>query len=1086
MSCCAKKAPRPLFRALTHFSVLLFVFAALGLQPASAQIAFRSASSSSAAAIAFVGASAQTASNTSGATLTPVIPAASQAGDLAVLIVAGRPSDTTNPATPAGWTPRSSRLHEVGANDLKILTYYRVLTGGDANPSVTVPAAWSGGGGGMSAQIAVWRGVDASNPFDVADTTADSAAVQDWVPPAITTVTPNAWVVSVVATSDNNALGFAPGMGQGFTARMSGVTYDTTVGGDHAVALADLEQAAPGSPTMPTWRQTVNFPDSWVGITFALRPATPALTIAKPAGTLANDVLVAAIGLRPPTATIAPPAGWTLVRRLDNAAGSPNSLAVYIRVAGASEPASYTWNLSGFTHAVGGIQAFSGADTASPIDVENGQTTASGLTHATPSVTTTVANAMLVTAHTFSSSATWTPPAGMTEAYDVAVPSPPAAVGQALEGAWQVQPLAGATGAKTATASNDADTGNAHILALRPAPALPGGFNAYDTTTAAGAITGFIRTKVAGAVTSVDIIALNAARTAILTTFTGAVRVEVLDASDNSGALDANGCRPSWTVIQTLSPDPTFLPADLGRKTVSFTQPNSFRDVRIRVSWPVGAPTVIGCSNDNFALRPASFSIAVTDNTWDTAGTARALGNTSATGGNVHKAGRPFTITVTPSPASATNYDGSPTVSALACTLPAGCVNGTLDPGTFSGAGTRTSNTATYSEAGAFDLTLVDQSYASVDSGDGTPADCTASGRYVCQSPAPVAVGRFVPDRFDFVSASTPQFLTFGSASCPSRSFTYIGQRFWYAVLPSATVRALNAAGAVTQNYKGALFKLTPAGITETYSNNAVGPALDTSLIGTPSLVSNGDGTGSYTAASGGSLAYQRSVTSPIPAVNNPFTANISLAVAASDGSESAVAGNGTIATATPLVFNGGGSGIAFDAGAAFRYGRLALRNANGSQLVPLLVPIETQYWSGPPANAFVTNAADDCTTLAGTNVSMSGFQGNLGPLASCKTNMNAAITFAKGRGNLRLTAPGSGNHGSVNLTVQLGTGSFGSNSSCVTPGSPPPQPTSGADRAYLQGNWTGGNFDQNPAARATFGTFPGTQEVIFIQENFQ
>lgn len=1076
------KGLAPFFRALTPFLVVLV---ALFAQPAPAQIAFKSASSSGAMPITFVGASPQVASSVSGATITPVIPAGTQAGDLAVLIVAGRPSDATNPATPAGWTLRSSRLREIGANDLKILTYYRVLTGGDPNPGVTVPASWSGGVRGMSAQIAVWRGVDPSTPFDVADTTADSAAVQNWVPPTITTVTPNAWVVTAVATSDDNELDFAPGLDQGFTLRMSGAAYDTTVGGDHAVGLADLERATPGSPTMPTWRQTVRSPDSWVGITFALRPATPALTIGRPTGTAAGDVLVAAIGVRPHTATITPPAGWTLVRRMDNSNPNSNSLAVYIRVAGASEPASYSWNLSGFAHAVGGIQAFSGVDTASPIDVENGQTTASGLAHATPSVTTTVANAMLVTAHTFSSSATWTPPAGMTEAYDVAAPSPPAAVGQALEGAWQVQPLAGATGAKTATASNDADVGNAHILALRPAAVTPGGFNAYDTTTASGAITGFIRTRVAGAATSVDIIALNPTKTAILTTFTGTVRVQVLDASDNSGALDANGCRPTWTVIQTLSPDPTFLPADSGRKTVSFTQPNSYRDVRIRVSWPVGSPTVIGCSNDNFALRPASFSVAVTDNTWETAGAARTLDNTSATGGNVHKAGRPFTVTVTPSPASATNYDGSPTVSALACTVPTGCVNGTLTLGSFSGAGTRTSNTAAYSEVGVFDLTLRDETYASVDAGDGTPADCSSGGRFICQSNAPLKVGRFVPDRFDFVSASTPLFLTFGSASCPSRSFTYIGQRFWYAVLPSATLRALNFGGAVTQNYKGTLFKLTASGIAETYSNNGVGPALDTSLVGTPSLVSNDNGTAAYSAAAGGSLAYQRSVTSPIPAVNSPFTANISLTVAASDNSEAAVSGNGIIGTPSPLVFNGGGGGIAFDAGAAFRYGRLRLGNANGSQLVPLLVPIKTQYWSGPPTNAFLTNAADHCTTLNATNISMSGFQGNLGPLGSCKTNMNATITFAKGRGNLRLTAPGSGNHGSVHLTVQLGTGSFGS-TSCVTPGSPPPQATSGADRAYLQGNWTGSNFDQNPSAKATFGTFPGAQEVIFIKENFQ
>ena len=33
------------------------------------------------------------------------------------------------------------------------------------------------------------------------------------------------------------------------------------------------------------------------------------------------------------------------------------------------------------------------------------------------------------------------------------------------------------------------------------------------------------------------------------------MKVEVLDASNNTGALDVYGCRSSWTVLQTLSPD---------------------------------------------------------------------------------------------------------------------------------------------------------------------------------------------------------------------------------------------------------------------------------------------------------------------------------------------------------------------------------------------------------------------------------------------------------------------------------------------------------------------------------------------------
>jgi hypothetical protein len=215
---------------------------------------------------------------------------------------------------------------------------------------------------------------------------------------------------------------------------------------------------------------------------------TSSLSINRPTGTAANDVLIASIGLRPSSATISAPSGWTLVRRTDNTTGQTNSLAVFRRVAGASEPASYAFDVTGAVHSVGGIQAFMNVDTANPIDVEAGQATASALTHATPSVTTTVPNAMLVTAHTFATSTTWTPPTGMAEGFERQFQPVAANQGQSIEGAYVLQASIGASGAKTATAtgaSGAADLGATHILALRPrAPELaidlPAGTAAND------------------------------------------------------------------------------------------------------------------------------------------------------------------------------------------------------------------------------------------------------------------------------------------------------------------------------------------------------------------------------------------------------------------------------------------------------------------------------------------------------------------------------------------------------------------------------------------------------------------------------
>ena len=144
------------------------------------------------------------------------------------------------------------------------------------------------------------------------------------------------------------------------------------------------------------------------------------LTIDKPSGTVAGDVMIASIAVRPNTATMTAPAGWKLVRRIDNGNENANSLAVYYKVAGGSEPANYAWTFSTPTSAAGGIQTFTGVDTTSPINVEGGQTTANALSHTTPSVTTTVADTMIVTSHAFASAASWVPPSGMTEAFEAA------------------------------------------------------------------------------------------------------------------------------------------------------------------------------------------------------------------------------------------------------------------------------------------------------------------------------------------------------------------------------------------------------------------------------------------------------------------------------------------------------------------------------------------------------------------------------------------------------------------------------------------------------------------------------------------
>src|SRR4029077_2616965 len=118
------------------------------------------------------------------------------------------------------------------------------------------------------------------------------------------------------------------------------------------------------------------------------------ITIAKPAGVVTNDVLLAAISVRG-IPTITPPSGWTLARSDTN--GTVMVQSVYWHLAGGSEPANYTFTFNQpVASAVGAIDAYSGVNTTTRVDVSGGQTNASSTSITAPSVTTTVANDMVV------------------------------------------------------------------------------------------------------------------------------------------------------------------------------------------------------------------------------------------------------------------------------------------------------------------------------------------------------------------------------------------------------------------------------------------------------------------------------------------------------------------------------------------------------------------------------------------------------------------------------------------------------------------------------------------------------------------
>ena len=763
------------------------------------------------------------------------------------------------------------------------------------------------------------------------------------------------------------------------------------------------------------------------------------------------------------------------------AVGFGNQLLIYLRVATDAEPPAYTWHISGSQQIIGvagGILSFSGVDPGNPIVAQAGQATRSqSIEHAAPSIDTgVVANTMLVSVHSVNSSSTWSPPAAMTESVDIASEPPPSALGLTLGINYQKLSAPGVTGPRTATLTHNSafDTGATYMLALRPINiAIPGSFNAFESNTPAGAVAGRLFTKLAGVGFFADIVAINGGIQ--LTSFNEAVIVDLV-ANTGGALLDGNNCPAVFQVIQTVAPNPII---SGGRATINFFHLTSaFRDVRVRVRYPASSPTVASCSADNFAVRPTGLTVTSSNAT-----------QTGSSGAPAIKTGENFNLTA----ASITGYDGVPRIDNTKIT-------GTPYAGTIGGSftaaspltGVASGNGFFYSEVGHFGLdtyAVFDGNYTAVDH----PDDCTAdfsnipvNGKYGCsfgsaaipQVTGSSGFGRFIPDNFA-VTLNTPEFQT----TCGSGGFTYIGKPFVYSIAPALTVTARNGTNngltnSITRNYAGVYMKLTNTSLAPVTQaaryvrfdalGNSLTPVLDTSVLPATSvdpaigIFSEGSGVLQFSSGTTG-LAFVRGT---LPTA--PFNADIALTIHVIDTDGVFFSGNPvSFGTATA------GNGIAFSNGKEMLFGRLHLKNAFGSELLALPIPIAAQYWNG---SGFVTNSRDHCTQISNDNVGLTNYTGNL---LSGATSVATGGVFSSGIGKLTLSAPGVGNIGSVDIVANLGTTS--TEATCIAM-SPDPS-TTGASLAHLRGKWCDTHFDKDPVARAIFGVYKGSGEIIYMRE---
>jgi hypothetical protein len=632
--------------------------------------------------------------------------------------------------------------------------------------------------------------------------------------------------------------------------------------------------------------------------------------------------------------------------------------------------------------------------------------------------------------------------------------------------------------------------------------AVPGAFNTFETSTPVAAVDGHIYTKVVGTAITLSVIALNATRNAVNTAYTtNPITVALLDAHDNTGALTvATACRSSWTtVISTQALSPAWAS---GRATVTITAPvAAWSNVRVRVTQGANS----GCSTDAFAIRPLSFTVV----------TSSDATNTGTGGTPIIKTGANFHLTVS---TPVTGYNGTPLIDnstgMIVGTTTQGMIGGVFGAATSSGGvSTATGAGFFYSEVGNFGLNagaVYDNGFTAVDQSLG---DCVASsisnslsgGEYGCnigsvaipQTTGSSGFGRFIPDNFG-VTFNTPAF----APACGSGLFTYVGQPFNYSTQPVFTVTARNGtnnglANATTTNYAGAYMNLTNASLAQggygtqagRYSSfdtlgGGMTPLLNLAPLttGLPSTASDpafnlplgvqpSPGVNTLTFSSGTGLNFIRAT----PVAN--FTASIALSLSVIDTDGVVYAGNPASFTSLPLTAM---NGIAFApaAGNNNYYGRMRMNNANGSELLPLTITLNTQYYNG---SVFVPNTADNCTVLPVGSVGEGNYFGNI--VAGTVTPSIGTLTFVGGANTLVLSKPGAGKTGALDLVLNLENTNTPVSCFAIAGVSA----TTGANLTYLHDikSCSSPSYSQDPTAHATFGIYNNNPNSIYLRENY-
>lgn len=1006
------------------------------------------------AAISRVGATAGVQEKTTDKTLTIASPpAVTASGDLMLMVLSVSGVSLNALTPPTGWTQINLTT---GASHSQAV--FRKFAGvGEAGPYTTT-WNYAGGAGGNDralAYIVAYRYVDPTSPIDVAagQYNASNSTV---TAPAIITTAAGSTLVGFFGLSTNVGGGTLPAsMGNAYSQNTGGG------GGGTTVLTGDEFRAATGG----TGTRAATFGASAVSVghLIALRPDRTFRVEAFGAGLIGTQVVGTSFNIRitalnPNNTTDTGFTGTVTISSTGNLSVGSGVTAVFtagvltshtVRI---SNTGTFNITATGSSASNAGIsndflvapklQILAPGETAAP-------GSATGKT-GTPSVQAPgVAFNVIINAvdEFWNLVNTATDTITLTSSDGTAVLPGAAAL---VAGTQTASVTLNTPSSQTVTANAVVPT-RSNTSAAIPLAVAVGSFNAFETSTAAGAITGKIFTKLAGiGPFGLDVVAISGG--AQSAGFSNNVKVELLANTGTPGSgYGADNCPTSSTVLQTIAS----IAIAGGRSTVSLAAvASAYRDVRVRISYPTVSPTVTTCSTDSFSIRPQAFTVTSSNANADATGV-------STVAAPVIKAGSAFALTAT----AVAGYSTTPILDPSLVTAHVGAVAAGVPAGLFAAAnpvgGVASGAAFTYTEVGYFRLSpngvYDDQFTAAVDS---SPGDCTADfsntlvgGKYGCKfgnTATTTYFGRFVPDRFALTAGSFIDRAAINTGSseaiCPS-PFSYMGEDF----KTTFTLTAQNSTPATTQNYTGghAKFVLT------TWSNfvfTASGGTLTQGSV---------PPTGTWSSAAGAYGTAAVTATHKIARPAAPLAPLTSFSVSAQP---SYADGTATIALAASAATHAGTSEL--------RFGRLRLLNAYGSNLLQLRVPLLAEYFD---SGNWKSNTADSCTTVVTTAVAI----GNRNP-AGLGSSATSVQLRSGGKWDVIMAVPTQ--PGSADVALDLGTGTAAADV-CLSSWTTGPSATTGAGLSFLLGQWCGGTYSKAPLARIRFGS--PKAPYIYLRERY-